>query len=87
MKDQHNGDRRRFLQVMALGITGGINGLISPKFTYAGTGKLITKPIPSSNEQIPVIGLGSSRTFNVGDDPIGLDNVTEVMRPKRLRMF
>ncbi len=80
MKDQHNGDRRRFLQVMALGITGGINGLISPKFTYAGTDKLITKSIPSSNEQIPVIGLGSSRTFNVGDDPIGLDNVTEVMR-------
>lgn len=27
--------------------------------------RLITKPIPSSGEQIPVIGLGSARTFNL----------------------
>lgn len=29
----------------------------------------ITKPIPSSGEAIPVIGMGTWQTFNVGDDP------------------
>jgi len=75
MNNQHNRSRRRFLQFMGLGVS----GLIAPGFTQAGTGALITKPIPSSNERIPVIGLGSSRTFNVGDDPLALDNVAEVM--------
>lgn len=80
MKDQHNRFRRRFLQLMALGIGGSISGLTVPGFAQAGTGRLITKPIPSSNERIPVIGLGSSRTFNVGNDPLGLDNVAGIMR-------
>ncbi|MCK5335794.1 MAG: aldo/keto reductase, partial [Gammaproteobacteria bacterium] len=76
MKNQYNRSRRRFLQLMALGVS----GLIGPGFTQAGTGTLITKPIPSTNERIPVIGLGSSRTFNVGNDPLALDNVAGVMR-------
>ena len=76
MKYQNNWSRRRFLQAAALGVS----GLISSKFIYAGSEKFLTKPIPSSSERIPVIGLGSSRTFNVGNDPLGLENVTEVMR-------
>lgn len=80
MKNQHNLSRRRFLNLMALGLGGGISGLTVPGFAQAGSTALITKPIPSSNERIPVIGLGSSRTFNVGNDPLGLDNVAEVMR-------
>jgi len=76
MNNKHNLSRRRFLQFMGLSAS----GLIVPQFTQAGTGVLITKSIPSSNEQIPVIGLGSSRTFNVGNDPLALDNVAEVMR-------
>ena len=28
----------------------------------------ITKPIPSTGERLPVVGLGSWITFNVGDD-------------------
>ena len=75
MKKQRNWSRRRFLQAMALGL----NGLAGSGFTQARTGTFITKPIPSSNEQIPVIGLGSSRTFNVGNDPLALDNVASVM--------
>lgn len=80
MKDQHNRTRRRFLQVMALALGGSLSGLTVPRFAQAGTGTFVTKPIPSSNERIPVIGLGSSRTFNVGNDPLALDNVAEVMR-------
>jgi hypothetical protein len=76
MNNQHSKSRRRFLQLMGLSVS----GLANPRLTQAGAGSLMTKPIPSSNEQIPVIGLGSSRTFNVGDDSLGLDNVAEVMR-------
>ena len=76
MKYQNNLSRRRFLQVAALGLS----GAISPTFIYAGSEKFLTKVIPSSSEHIPVIGLGSSRTFNIGNDPNGLENVTEVMR-------
>jgi len=79
MKNQYKLSRRRFLQAMGLGLAGGLVGL-APRFSQAGAGTLITKPIPSTNEHIPVIGLGSSRTFNVGSDPVGLDNVAEVMR-------
>jgi diketogulonate reductase-like aldo/keto reductase len=80
MRNQHNRSRRRFLQALACAIGGGVGGLIGPGFARAGSAALITKPIPSSNERIPVIGLGSSRTFNVGNDPRALDNVAEVMR-------
>jgi len=76
MKNQYNRTRRRLLQGMALAVS----GLIVPGFSQARTRALIMKPIPSTSEQIPVIGLGSSRTFNVGNDPLGLDNVAEVMR-------
>jgi len=75
MKNQYTRSRRRFLQGLALTA----NGLIVPRFAQARTRAFITKPIPSTNAQIPVIGLGSSRTFNVGNDPLSLDNVAEVM--------
>ncbi len=39
-----------------------------------------TKPIPSSGENVPVVGLGSWVTFNVGDDRVARDACAEVMR-------
>ena len=30
----------------------------------------LTKPIPSSGEALPMVGLGSWITFNVGNDPV-----------------
>src|SRR4051812_2725865 len=39
-----------------------------------------TKPIPSSGEAIPVVGLGTWITFNVGKDPQGRQQCAEVMR-------
>jgi len=79
MKNQYNQSRRRFMQLLALGMTWSVGGLFKPRFSQASS-TLISKPIPSSNERIPVIGLGSSRTFNVGDDPVALDNVAKVMQ-------
>jgi diketogulonate reductase-like aldo/keto reductase len=40
----------------------------------------ITKPIPSSGERLPVVGLGSWITFNVGDDPELRDECAAVIR-------
>ncbi len=39
----------------------------------------LTKPIPSSGEVLPTIGLGSSVTFNVGDDPVARNACAQVM--------
>jgi hypothetical protein len=41
---------------------------------------LLTRPIPSSGQQIPMVGSGSWRTFNVGNDPEARDACAEVMR-------
>jgi diketogulonate reductase-like aldo/keto reductase len=41
---------------------------------------LLTRPIPSSGEPLPVVGLGSWITFNVGNDAVARDRCTEVMR-------
>ncbi|WP_332813935.1 aldo/keto reductase [Ramlibacter sp.] len=40
----------------------------------------LTRPIPSSGEQLPLVGLGTWVTFNVGRDPQGRQQCTEVMR-------
>ncbi|ODR99443.1 aldo/keto reductase [Methyloceanibacter methanicus] len=40
----------------------------------------LTKPIPSSGEAIPIVGLGSWITFNVGEDAAARDARTEIMR-------
>jgi len=42
--------------------------------------QVLTKPIPSSAEQIPVIGLGTWITFNVGNDRALREQSTEVVR-------
>jgi diketogulonate reductase-like aldo/keto reductase len=41
---------------------------------------LLTRRIPSSGEELPVIGLGSWITFNVGDDRAARANCTAVVR-------
>jgi diketogulonate reductase-like aldo/keto reductase len=41
---------------------------------------LITRAIPSSGEPIPVIGMGTSRTFDTPNDPQALAQLTEVMQ-------
>ncbi len=40
----------------------------------------LTRAIASSGEQIPVVGLGSWITFNVGNDRLARERCTEVMR-------
>lgn len=40
----------------------------------------LTRPIPSSGERIPIVGLGSWITFNVGNDPPARAQCAQVMR-------
>jgi diketogulonate reductase-like aldo/keto reductase len=43
-------------------------------------GTPLTRRVPSSGEALPLVGLGSWITFNVGDDTVARDSCTEVMR-------
>jgi diketogulonate reductase-like aldo/keto reductase len=48
--------------------------------TWSATGGLIKRPIPSSGEMLPVMGVGSSRTFDVAMDESELAGLSGVMR-------
>jgi len=46
----------------------------------SGRGPILTRPIPSSGEGLPLVGLGSWVTFNVGEDVAARDSCAEVLR-------
>ena len=50
-----------------------------PALAQGNTG-VLTRAIPSSGEQLPLVGLGSWITFNVGRDDRALASCTEVVR-------
>jgi aryl-alcohol dehydrogenase-like predicted oxidoreductase len=45
-----------------------------------GRSGLITRPIPHSGESLPVVGLGTSQVFEVGDDPARRQACAEVLK-------
>jgi diketogulonate reductase-like aldo/keto reductase len=69
-------DRRQLLTSLA---AAGAATLL-PRFASAQSNPFLTRPIPSSGERLPCVGLGSWRTFNVGDDPVAKNSCAEVMR-------
>jgi diketogulonate reductase-like aldo/keto reductase len=42
--------------------------------------RMTTRKVPSSGEEIPLIGMGSSDTFDVGDDPASREGLRGVLR-------
>lgn len=58
--------RRQFLQEVGL-VSAGM--LLMPKNIFGESRQPITRTIPSTGERIPVIGMGTSRTFDIGHDP------------------
>ena len=69
--------RRRTLQAIA---AAGACAALAPSALRAQPRPILTRPIPSSGEALPVVGLGSWITFNVGNDPVARDACTDVMR-------
>ena len=60
---------------------GGVAALLDPRVALAQLRRTpLTRRIPSSGEELPVVGLGTWITFNVGDDPEARDQCAEVMR-------
>jgi diketogulonate reductase-like aldo/keto reductase len=69
-------DRRRFLMTIA---AAGVLPLV-PGPSGAAPKAMLTKPIPSTGEALPVIGLGTSQTFNVGRDDVKLNELRPVLQ-------
>jgi len=70
-------NRRRTLRTLA---AAGTYAALRPSIARAQTRTILTRPIPSTGELLPVVGLGTWITFNVGDDPVARDACAEVMR-------
>ena len=58
----------------------GAASVLRPLTASAQRGSILTRAIPSSGERLPLVGLGSSITFNVGDDVAARNASAEVMR-------
>lgn len=69
-------------RTMLGGMLGGLaTAALWPPSLFAGTDrKLITEPIPSTGEHIPVVGMGTWQTFNVGNDRRLRDARTQVLK-------
>src|SRR5688500_9700870 len=70
--------RRKAMHRLAVGA---IAAMLCPRVDFAQPGRVpSTRRIPSSGEEISVVGLGTWITFNVGDDTAARDACAEVMR-------
>ncbi len=70
--------RRRFLALgggAALAV-----GRVPALAAAPGDHTMLTRPIPSTREPLPVIGLGTWQTFDVGGDPAAREPLREVLR-------
>jgi diketogulonate reductase-like aldo/keto reductase len=68
--------RRKVLSLAA----GAAATALWPAAGRAQRGPILTRAIPSSGEALPLVGLGSWITFNVGNDTTARDSCAQVMR-------
>ena len=66
--------RRAFLAML------GAASALPPRFVGAAPGPMLTRAIPATGEQVPVIGMGTWITFNVGDDEALREQRTQVLQ-------
>ena len=74
---KHDYSRRQFLQISA---AASLLYSLAPGFARAAESTVIKKTIPSSGESLSVIGLGTSRTFDVDSDNAVTSPLMEVMQ-------
>lgn len=74
-------DRRNFLKTIAFGVAAfGLSGCRGKVKSASYPGKLITKSIPATGKEVPVIGMGTWQTFDVGNDASLKDHRTRILR-------
>ncbi len=66
-------DRRTLLRSLS---AAGVAATL-PRGASAQHGRVLTRPVPSSGEALPLVGLGSWITFNVGNDPVMAENAPD----------
>src|SRR5688572_25457341 len=66
--------------LLKLGASAGAAFFLDPRLVGAQQARVIRKPIPSSGEQLPVIGLGSSQTFNLTSQSPGWEEARQVLK-------
>ena len=76
MRDRTSLSRRAVLEAAAAGTA----TIMLRPFAALAQASLLTKPIPSTGERLPVVGLGTWITFNVGDDVELRDECAAVMK-------
>jgi len=69
--------RRIALKVMGAGF---VTTAFTPSWALGQSGDAIRKVIPGTDEQLPVIGMGTWQTFNVGRDPVLRKRRTKVLK-------
>ena len=69
--------RRTLLASLA---AAGVASALRPLAFAVEGAPILTRPIPSTGEKIPLVGIGSWVTFNVGADPAARDSCAEVLR-------
>ncbi len=71
-----NMTRRSFL-----GTVGALTSamLLRPRRLPAAENRLLLRPIPSSGERLPVVGMGTSRTFDVQNDATAMEQLSQVL--------
>jgi aryl-alcohol dehydrogenase-like predicted oxidoreductase len=75
----------RFLtrrDALKLGLAAGAGLALQPQSLLAQTaaGELLSKPIPSSGERIPLIGIGTARRYDIASTDAELAPLREVLR-------
>ena len=70
--------RRQALKL--LGATGAAALGVNLGFAQTPPNTMLKRPIPSSGELLPVVGLGTWQTFDVGPSPVSRQSVKEVLR-------
>ncbi len=77
MSERDDFDRRAFFKCV-LGLGSAL--AFAPNWVRAVEQPGITRKIPASGESLPVIGMGSWQTFDVGDDSGARANLTKVLQ-------
>lgn len=82
--------RRRFLSGLGAAVSCAAGGSIlaqdnrpvqhEPTSAPIKPGTLLSRPIPSSGEQLPIMGLGTARTFNIEPGSAQMNQLREVLK-------